>query len=45
MLQDFINIISSLGVSLQEFTYISIIIFIWYFPIKKIIKKIFGGVS
>lgn len=44
MLQDFISIITSLGVTLQEFTYISIIGFVWYFPIKKLIKFIFGGV-
>lgn len=45
MLQDFISVVTSLGITLQEFTYISIIVFIWYFPIKKIIKKIFGGIS
>ena len=44
MLQEFISIITSLGVTLQEFTYISIIVFVWYFPIKKLIKFIFGGV-
>lgn len=44
MLQDFISVIISLGVTLQEFTYISIIGFVWYFPIKKIINFIFGGV-
>lgn len=35
MLNNFISVITSLGVTLQEFTYISIIGFIWYFPIKK----------
>ena len=45
MLNDFISFISSLGITLQEFTYISIIGFIWYFPIKKIIKFIFGGIK
>ena len=45
MLQEFIFVITSLGVTLQEFTYISIIGFIWYFPIKKIVKFIFGGVK
>lgn len=44
MLQDFLSVITSLGVTLQEFTYISIIGFVWYFPIKKLIKFIFGGV-
>lgn len=45
MLQEFISVITSLGVSLQEFTYISIIGFVWYFPIMKLIKFIFGGVN
>lgn len=45
MLSQFISVITSLGVTLQEFTYISIIGYIWYFPIKKIIKFIFGGVK
>lgn len=45
MLQEFISVITSLGVTLQEFAYISIIGFIWYFPIKKLIKFIFGGVK
>ena len=44
MLNDFITVITSLGVTLQEFTYISIIGFVWYFPIKKLVKFIFGGV-
>ena len=44
MLQEFISVVTSLGVTLQEFTYISIIGFVWYFPIKKLIKFIFGGV-
>lgn len=44
MLQEFVSVITSLGVTLQEFTYISLIGFIWYFPIKKLIKFIFGGV-
>lgn len=45
MLNEFINVITSLGITLHEFTYISIICFIWYFPIKKIIKSIFGGIK
>lgn len=44
MLQEFISVITSLGVTLQEFSCISIIGFVWYFPIKKLIKFIFGGV-
>ena len=44
MLNNFISVITSLGVTLQEFTYISIIGVVWYFPIKKLVKFIFGGV-
>lgn len=45
MLSDFINVILSLGVTVQEFTYISIIGFVWYFPVSKLIKFIFGGID
>lgn len=44
MLENFISVIESLGISLLDFTCISIICFVWYFPIKKLIKFMFKGV-
>lgn len=45
MLQDFINIITSLGVTLTDFTCIVIIFYYCSKPIKWLINKFFKGVD
>lgn len=45
MLNDFISIIESLGVSLSEFTYICIIFYLFSKPVNWLIRKFYKGVG
>lgn len=45
MLQNFISVITSLGVTLQEFCYITLIFYFWLKPVKWLIGKFFKGVN
>ena len=45
MIKEFIKIIENLGVTLQEFCYLSIIVFILSKPIKWLIDYFFRGIE
>lgn len=43
MIQEFITIVESLGITLFEFTELSIVFYIWSKPIGYLINKLFKG--